>query len=53
MKVCFAMATGTGKTLTALNCLLNEAGNGNILQSNCFGPYFRVSRQWKRNVSEI
>ncbi|MDZ7776530.1 MAG: DEAD/DEAH box helicase family protein [Bacteroidales bacterium] len=43
----FAMATGTGKTITALNCLLNEFNDTGIYQSLILVPTLELIEQWK------
>ncbi len=42
----FAMATGTGKTITALNCLLNEAAKTGTYQAVIVVPTTVLVDQW-------
>lgn len=44
----FAMATGTGKTITSLNCLLNEYINTNIYRAIITVPTTALVNQWKK-----
>jgi superfamily II DNA or RNA helicase len=43
----FAMATGTGKTLTALNCLLNIYQETGIFRAVILVPTIALVQQWK------
>jgi len=43
----FAMATGTGKTLTALNCILNEYKISNSYRAVIIVPTTALLDQWK------
>jgi superfamily II DNA or RNA helicase len=57
----FAMATGTGKTVTSLNCLLNEYYKTNYYKAVIVVPTIALVKQWKeeclkfnfKNVIEI
>ena len=49
----FAMATGTGKTLTALNCLLNEFKNNGIYQAIILVPTAPLLEQWFDEVKDF
>jgi len=49
----FAMATGTGKTLTALNCLLNEYMESGIYQAIILAPSKALINQWQIEVSNF
>ena len=49
----FAMATGTGKTLTALNCLLHEFKEGRVYQAVILVPSKDLLEQWYKEVSEF
>lgn len=44
----FAMATGTGKTITALNCLLEEYLKTGIYQAIVLVPTLALIQQWKK-----
>tara|TARA_R100000935_G_scaffold58912_1_gene99645 strand:+ start:1323 stop:3545 length:2223 start_codon:yes stop_codon:yes gene_type:complete len=44
----FAMATGTGKTLTSLNCLLNEYSDSKSYKAVVLVPTIALVNQWKR-----
>lgn len=44
----FAMATGTGKTITALNCLLNEYVKTKIYRAIICVPTTALVEQWKK-----
>jgi superfamily II DNA or RNA helicase len=46
----FAMATGTGKTITALNCVLEEFVNDNTYQFIVLVPSKVLIKQWKSEV---
>ncbi len=43
----FAMATGTGKTITSLNCLLEEYKKSNIYRAVILVPTIALLNQWK------
>ncbi len=43
----FAMATGTGKTLTSLNCLLNQYKENNTYKAVILVPTVALVNQWK------
>ncbi len=47
----FAMATGTGKTITALNCLLNEYLHSNNYQAVILVPSKVLLNQWAEEAS--
>jgi superfamily II DNA or RNA helicase len=44
----FAMATGTGKTITSLNCLLNEYKDQNYYKAVILVPTIALVDQWKK-----
>lgn len=44
----FAMATGTGKTITSLNCLLNQSKETNIYRAIITVPTTALVEQWKK-----
>jgi len=44
----FAMATGTGKTITSLNCLLNEYIESGIYQALILVPSISLVDQWEQ-----
>lgn len=44
----FAMATGTGKTITSLNCLLNEYLKQNTYKAVILVPTTALLEQWKK-----
>jgi superfamily II DNA or RNA helicase len=44
----FAMATGTGKTITSLNCLLNEYQRDNTYKAIIVVPTTALLEQWKK-----
>lgn len=46
----FAMATGTGKTLTALNCLLQEYNESGVYQAVILVPTNTLVKQWEQEV---
>lgn len=46
----FAMATGTGKTLTALNCVLSEFINNNYYKVIIVVPTKALVKQWEEEV---
>ena len=43
----FAMATGTGKTITSLNCLLNEYNEVHSYKAIVLVPTVALLEQWK------
>ncbi|MBK9458124.1 MAG: DEAD/DEAH box helicase family protein [Sphingobacteriales bacterium] len=47
----FAMATGTGKTITALNCLLNEYHKTGFYQAVILVPTTALVNQWEKEVA--
>ena len=49
----FAMATGTGKTITALNCLLNEFNQCGFIQSIILVPTNDLQKQWIKEVKKF
>jgi superfamily II DNA or RNA helicase len=49
----FAMATGTGKTITALNCLLNEYNQSGLIQSIILVPTNDLQKQWIKEVKKF
>lgn len=49
----FAMATGTGKTITSLNCLLNEYLEVNSYQAIILVPSKILLEQWNEEVSKF
>lgn len=49
----FAMATGTGKTLTALNCLLNVYNNLECYRAIIVVPTSALMLQWKEQVQKF
>lgn len=49
----FAMATGTGKTITALNCLLNEYKKVGIYRAIITVPTTALVEQWKKECSKF
>ena len=48
----FEMATGTGKTITALNCLNGVLEDEDVLTVIAC-PYFHLIDQWKKDVEKI
>ena len=48
----FAMATGTGKTLTSLYCLIEEYKNSGTLRSIVVVPGKELVRQWGKEMSD-
>jgi superfamily II DNA or RNA helicase len=44
----FAMATGTGKTITSLNCVLNEYQSTNVYRAIITVPTIALVNQWKK-----
>lgn len=49
----FAMATGTGKTITSLNCLLNEYKKTGIYRAIIIVPTTSLVEQWKKECSKF
>jgi hypothetical protein len=49
----FAMATGTGKTITALNCLLNEYHKNKIYRAIITVPTTALVEQWKKECAKF
>lgn len=49
----FAMATGTGKTITALNCLLEEYKKSNSYKAIIVVPTTALLEQWKKECAKF
>src|SRR5690554_2283665 len=49
----FAMATGTGKTITSLNCLLQEYKKSKTYNAIILVPSIALLNQWEEEVSEF
>lgn len=49
----FAMATGTGKTITSLNCLLNEYQKKGIYRAVITVPTTALVDQWKKECANF
>jgi superfamily II DNA or RNA helicase len=49
----FAMATGTGKTITSLNCLLKEYENSGKYNAIITVPTIALVEQWKKECSKF
>jgi superfamily II DNA or RNA helicase len=49
----FAMATGTGKTITSLNCLLNEYNRTGIYRAIITVPTTALVEQWKKECNKF
>lgn len=49
----FAMATGTGKTITALNCLLNEYKSDGCYRAIILAPTNTLVAQWEKEASKF
>lgn len=49
----FAMATGTGKTITALNCLLEEYKINKYYRAIILAPSIALLNQWEEEVSNF
>ena len=49
----FAMATGTGKTITSLNCLLNEYNITGIYRAIITVPTTALVEQWKKECAKF
>ncbi len=49
----FAMATGTGKTITSLNCLLNEYKKTGVYRAIITVPTTALVEQWKKECTKF
>lgn len=49
----FAMATGTGKTITALNCVLNEYNKSGYYQAIILVPTNDLQKQWIKEAAKF
>lgn len=49
----FAMATGTGKTITSLNCLLNEYKKLKTYKTVIVVPTIALVQQWKKECTKF
>ena len=49
----FAMATGTGKTLTSLNCLLEEYKKTGVYRAIITVPTTALVEQWKKECAKF
>lgn len=49
----FAMATGTGKTITSLNCLHNEYKEGGKYKAIILVPSIALLNQWEKEVESF
>ncbi|KAA6336918.1 ATP-dependent RNA helicase DbpA [termite gut metagenome] len=49
----FAMATGTGKTITSLNCLLHEYYKTNFYKALILVPTMSLVEQWEKECSKF
>lgn len=49
----FAMATGTGKTLTALNCVLKEFNKSHNYRALILVPTIELVNQWKEEIQRF
>lgn len=49
----FAMATGTGKTITSLNCVLNEFAKDDYYRVIILVPSIALLEQWEKEVKEF
>jgi len=49
----FAMATGTGKTITSLNCLLNEYKDFGMYRAIITVPTTALVEQWKKECTKF
>lgn len=49
----FAMATGTGKTITSLNCLLNEYKKTGVYRAIIIVPTTALVEQWKKECAKF
>jgi superfamily II DNA or RNA helicase len=48
----FAMATGTGKTITSLNCVLNDYKKSGVYKFLVLVPTTSLAEQWKSEIME-
>ena len=48
----FAMATGTGKTLTAINCIINESNKDGLLKNIFVVPGKELVNQWYKELKQ-
>lgn len=48
----FAMATGTGKTITSLNCVVNDFNEKNFYKFIVLVPTTALAKQWVEEVQE-
>jgi superfamily II DNA or RNA helicase len=48
----FAMATGTGKTITSLNCILQEYKRTKFYKFLVLVPTISLSNQWEREITQ-
>jgi superfamily II DNA or RNA helicase len=48
----FAMATGTGKTITSLNCILEEYKKNGFYRFIVLVPTISLATQWEREITE-
>lgn len=48
----FAMATGTGKTITSLNCILEDYRINNFYKFIVLVPTISLANQWEREITE-
>lgn len=49
----FAMATGTGKTITSLNCLLNEYKANGLYRALILAPTNTLVAQWEKEATKF
>jgi superfamily II DNA or RNA helicase len=49
----FAMATGTGKTITSLNCVLNEFKKSDVYRAIIIVPTISLVEQWKKECNKF
>lgn len=49
----FAMATGTGKTVTSLNCVLNEWRKSGVYRALILVPTIALVNQWKEECNDF
>jgi superfamily II DNA or RNA helicase len=49
----FAMATGTGKTLTSLNCLLNQYNENGTYKAVVLVPTIALVKQWQKECEKF
>jgi superfamily II DNA or RNA helicase len=52
-KAMFAMATGTGKTITSLNCMLNEYKKSGTYRAIITVPTTALVEQWKKECTKF